>query len=245
MPKLLSNASSNTKTRKQLDKFKIEGVIHHMTPDRLADGKRTVCPWSTVGCRSTCLNTSGRGQVKGDLTIDNLSMYMIHRSRIGKTLSWLDHKQAYIGTLCGELANLEKRAAKKGYSAVARLNGTSDIPWESHLHLDAFPAIQFYDYTKGYKRMLKFLDHPSWPWNYDLTYSYSEETTKRQVNTIIGKEGNVAVVFRKDIPKRFMGHKVITGMEHDFRYKDKKSRIVGLIARGRAKKDDTGFVVDV
>jgi len=171
-------------------------------------------------------------------------MYMIHRSRISKTLSWLDHKQAYIGTLCGELANLEKRAAKKGYSAVARLNGTSDIPWESWIPMDSY-NIQFYDYTKGYKRMLKFLKFTSWPWNYDLTFSYSEETTKRQVNTIISKEGNVAVVFRKEIPKTFLGHTVITGMEHDFRYKDKKGCIVGLIARGRAKKDHTGFVVDV
>ncbi len=104
--------------------------------------------------------------------------------------------------------------------------------------------IQFYDYTKGYKRMLKFLDGKL-PDNYDLTFSYSEETTKRRVNTITRKGGNVAVVFRKEIPKKFMGHTVITGMEHDFRYLDSKGHIVGLIARGRAKKDDTGFVVDV
>ena len=106
------------------------------------------------------------------------------------------------------------------------------------------PEVQFYDYTKGYKRMLRFLDDKL-PDNYDLTFSYSEETTKRQVNTIIRKGGNVAVVFRKEIPKKFMGYKVITGMDHDFRYKDKKGRIVGLIAKGRAKKDTTGFVVDV
>jgi hypothetical protein len=243
MSKLLSNASTNPKTAKQLDTFKIEGVIQHMTPDRLADGKRTVCPDSTPGCRATCLNTSGRSQVKGDLTKGNLEMYMIHRSRIGKTLSWLNNKQAYIGKLCKELTNLENRAERKGYAAVARLNGTSDIPWESWIPMSGFD-IQFYDYTKSYKRMKRFLNLKL-PSNYDLTFSYSEKTTQRQVNNIICKGGNVAVVFRKEMPDYFYGHKVITGMDHDFRYKDKKGYIVGLIARGRAKKDDTGFVVDV
>ena len=243
MGKLLSNASTNPKTAKQLEAFKIEGVIQHLTPDKLADGVHTVCPSSTPGCRASCLNTSGRSQITGDLTTMTLSMYQIHRSRIGKTLRWLNNKQDYIGELCKELANLEKRAKKKGYHPVARLNGTSDIHWECWLPMAAY-NIQFYDYTKGYKRMLKFLKG-GMANNYDLTFSYSEETTKRQVNTIISKGGNVAVVFRKEIPKTFMGHKVITGMEHDFRYKDKKGRIVGLIARGRAKKDTTGFVVDV
>ena len=244
MGKLLSNASTNPKTAKKLGTFKIEGVIQHLTPDRLADGVHTVCPSSTPGCRATCLNTSGRGQVTGDLTTNNLEMYMIHRSRIGKTRHWLYDKPDYLNKLYKELDNLENRAAKKGYRAVARLNGTSDIPWESWIPMDEYD-IQFYDYTKVYKRMLRCLKNKSWPWNYDLTFSYSEETTKRQVNTIIRKGGNVAVVFRKEIPRKFMGHKVITGMEHDFRYKDKKGRIVGLIARGRAKKDTTGFVVDV
>ena len=245
MGKLLSNASTNPKTAKQLDAFRIEGVIHHMTPDRLADGKRTVCAWSTPGCRATCLNTSGRSQVKGTLTARNLSMYMIHRSRMGKTLRFFNDRKMYAEDLMHELMLLKKRAAKKGYKAVARLNGTSDVPWEKYIAMDIrIPEVQFYDYTKGYKRMLKFLAGEL-PDNYDLTFSYSEETTKRQVNTIIRKGGNVAVVFRKEIPKKFMGHKVITGMDHDFRYKDKKGRIVGLIARGRAKTDTTGFVVDV
>ena len=243
MGKLLSNASTNPKTAKQLVAFKIEGVIHHLTPDRLADGVHTVCPSSTPGCRASCLNTAGRSQVKGALKSRTLQRYMIHRSRIGKTLRWLNNKQDYLSELGKELALLEKRAKKKGYHPVARLNGTSDIHWESWIPMATY-NIQFYDYTKGYKRMLRFLDGKLAS-NYDLTFSYSEETTKRQVNTIIASGGNVAVVFRKEIPKKFMGHKVITGMAHDFRYKDKKGRIVGLIARGRATTDTTGFVVDV
>ena len=240
---LLSNSQTNPKTSKQLDALKIEGVIHHMTPAKLADGKRTVCPWSTPGCESTCLNTAGRSQVKGELKTDTLQMYMIHRSRMGKTRSFLNDRKGYAAALGKELKNLEKRANKKGYKATARLNGTSDVMWENYIDMEEYPSISFYDYTKGLTRMRSFL-RGKLAANYDLTFSYSEETTPAQVHEIIRKGGNVAVVFRKEIPKRFMGHKVISGMEHDFRYLDKKGYIVGLVARGRAKHDTSGFVVD-
>ena len=243
MTKLLSNASTNPKTAKQLEEFGYEGVIHHMTPDKLADGKHTVCAWSTPGCRATCLNTSGRSQVKGDLTASNLGMYMIHRSRIGKTLRFFDDRQGYADALTKELMLLDKRALSKCCTPVARLNGTSDVPWENYVPMDALPNVQFYDYTKGYGRMFKFLTKKL-PDNYHLTYSYNEHTLPGDVNFILSAGGNVAVVFRKDIPDTFMDHNVISGMEHDFRFRDPKGYIVGLIARGRAKHDDTGFVID-
>jgi hypothetical protein len=82
------------------------------------------------------------------------------------------------------------------------------------------------------------------PDNYHLTYSYDEHTTMGDMNFILSLGGNVAVVFREEIPAEFMGGKVISGMEHDFRFRDPKGSIVGLVARGRAKKDTTGFVVD-
>ena len=248
MKKLLSNASSNPKTRKLLDEFGYEAVIHHMTPDRLADGKRTVCAWSTAGCRAMCLNTSGRSQVKGELTADNLSMYMIHRSRMGKTLEFLDDRQGYADRLVSELVNLEARAIKKGYTPVARLNDTSDIPWELYIDMEMLPNVRFYDYTNSERRMRSSLSRmpascPVWADNYDLTYSYSEKTTPDVVDSLIMDGGNVAVVFRKDIPDTFMGHKVINGIEHDFRFRDEKGCIVGLTARGRAKHDKSGFVI--
>jgi hypothetical protein len=247
---ILSNASTNPKTRKKLEEFGYEAVIQHMCPSDLADGKHTVCAWSTPGCEATCLNTSGRSQIKGDVTTDNLQMYMIHRSRIGKTLGWINKRYGYLDDLERELRNLEVRADKKGLDAIARLNGTSDVPWEVYLNLERdFTLTQFYDYTKGLRRMRQFLRGTNWPANYHLTFSYSENTTPAQVHEIIRKGGNVAVVFRQgkdgcDFPATFMGHGVISGMEHDFRFLDKKGCIVGLVARGRAKKDTTGFVVD-
>jgi hypothetical protein len=217
-----------------------------MCPDKLADGKHTVCAWSTPGCRASCLNTSGRSQISGELVLRNLEMHMIHRSRIGKTLDWFNERWRYLDDLERELRNLEIRADKKGFDAIARLNGTSDIPWEVYMNIEVdFPNTQFYDYTKSIGRMRQSLRRTGWPANYDLTFSYSEDTTPAQLHEIIRKGGNVAVVFRKDIPSHFMGHEVISGMYHDFRFRDDKGFVVGLVARGRAKKDNTGFVVDV
>jgi hypothetical protein len=241
---LLSNAKTNPKTAKQLEEFGYEAVIHHMCPDDLADGTRTVCPNSTPGCRRGCLNTSGRSQITGDLTTDNLEMYMIHRSRIGKTLDFFDDRQGYAWKLTKELINLEARALKKKLLPVARLNGTSDVPWETYISMEAFSNTKFYDYTKGEQRFRRFLDGDL-PANYDLTYSYHEQTAPQVVTHFTNRGGNVAVVFRKEIPDEFQGIEVVSGMEHDFRFMDKKGCVVGLIARGRAKADTTGFVVDV
>jgi hypothetical protein len=242
MTKLLSNASTNPKTAKKLEEFGYEAVIHHMTPDKLADGVHTVCPFSTEGCRASCLNTSGRSQIKGNVNKRNLEMYMIHRSRIAKTLSFLGARDEYSEKMSYELANLETRAIRKGYTPVARLNGTSDIPWEHYIPMEAFSNTQFYDYTKDYMRMQKYM-RDGLPDNYHLTYSYSEDDTFAEVNFIVAKGFNVAVVFREEIPTLFMGFDVISGMEHDFRFRDPDGVIIGLLARGRARGDNTGFVV--
>ena len=53
------------------------------------------------------------------------------------------------------------------------------------------------------------------------------------------------VVFRDSLPKTYLGFPVVDGTKGDQRYLDKKGVIVGLIALGKAKKDSSGFVVDV
>jgi hypothetical protein len=232
MTNLLSNAKTNAKTKKMLDEFGYEGVIHYMAPHKVGDGKHTVCPYSTGGCRDSCLYTAGRG-----------AMRMVQGSRINKTLEFLTNKQAYADRMFAELVNLEKRAIKKGYTPVARLNGTSDIRWEEYIDMESLPNIQFYDYTKDYHRMQTYM-RDGLPENYHLTYSYSERSSWKEAHFITAKGHNVAIVFRNRIPKRYMEIKVITGMTHDFRSRDAKGVIIGLLARGRAKKDDTGFVVD-
>jgi hypothetical protein len=50
------------------------------------------------------------------------------------------------------------------------------------------------------------------------------------------------VVFKK-LPKKYLGRKVIDGDETDLRFLDPKNSIVGLIAKGKARYDQSGFVV--
>ena len=55
---------------------------------------------------------------------------------------------------------------------------------------------------------------------------------------------NVAVVFRSVLPKTWKGFEVIDGDKTDTRFLDKSGVVVGLTAKGKGKKDKTGFVVD-
>ena len=49
----------------------------------------------------------------------------------------------------------------------------------------------------------------------------------------------------KKLPKRFLNYKVFNGDKSDLRFNDPKNVIVGLYAKGRALKDQTGVVQDV
>jgi len=65
-----------------------------------------------------------------------------------------------------------------------------------------------------------------------------------QATQVLKAGGNVAMVFRKQLPKTYKGYKVINGDEHDMRFTDPKNVIVGLTAKGEAKTDKSGFVID-
>jgi hypothetical protein len=53
---------------------------------------------------------------------------------------------------------------------------------------------------------------------------------------------NVAAVFDK-VPSEYNGVEVIDADEHDLRFLDKPGVVAGLKAKGRAKKDYSGFVI--
>jgi len=136
-----------------------------------------------------------------------------------------------------------------------RLNILSDIMWERENPriFTEFPNIQFYDYTKHYLRMVRFCQKEL-PKNLHLTFSWSGENRDKCID-ILKRRGNVAVPFGvkyhggvyKPLPKKFLGFKVIDGDMTDLRPLDEKGRngrIVGLRAKGKARKDFTsGFVV--
>jgi hypothetical protein len=205
----------------------------HLAPANLS-GYET-CRWRSKGCTMSCLNTAGRGQ-----------MNSIQDSRIAKTKLFFEQRLDFLAKLSKEITSTIKSAKKKEMKAVFRPNLTSDLMWEDikfedgETILDKFPETQFYDYTKSFGRMAQFINGEL-PSNYHLTFSASENNQKL-VEMVLQMGGNVAVVFRNQLPKTWKGIEVINGDENDLRFLDKKGVIVGLIEKGMAKKDETGFV---
>ena len=209
----------------------------HFAPANLSGFE--VCKWRSKGCTMACLNTAGRGQ-----------MDSIQNARIAKTKLFFEKQFDFLVKLEKEIASTIKSAKKKEMTAVFRPNLTSDIAWESVFFdeerpqtiFDKFPETQFYDYTKSFMRMAQFINrNPEFPSNYHLTFSRSE-TNQKLVEMVLEMGGNVAVVFRDQLPKTWKGYEVINGDENDLRFLDKQPCIVGLIEKGLAKKDETGFV---
>jgi hypothetical protein len=148
--------------------------------------------------------------------------------------------------LVREIGNAVKLANKKGMIPCFRLNLTSDLEWETiedgngKTIFDHFPEVQLYDYTKSFLRMAKFING-NFPSNYHLTFSRSEHNQKL-VEMVLQMGGNVAIVFRDQLPCTWEGVEVVNGDANDLRFLDKSGVIVGLIEKGLAKKDESGFV---
>jgi len=205
----------------------------HLAPYTLS-GKNT-CPKASPGCGLGCLNTAGMG-------VYNITQ----QSRITKTNEFWHNRQEFLANLYREVTNTIKLAKKKGLIPCFRFNLTSDIAWESikfkgKNFMDHFPNVQFYDYTKDDKRMLRFLSG-DFPKNYHLTFSRSE-TNDKACNIVLACGGNIAVVFSGSLPETYKGKKVINAVENDLRFLDPKGVVCGLVALGKAKKDTSGFVV--
>jgi hypothetical protein len=192
----------------------------------------------TAKCDVACLYKAGRG-----------AMNSVQTARINKTTWFFTERNSFMQQLVVDIAKLIKKANKQGLKPLVRLNGTSDIQWESVAFTDAdgaeyvnifaaFPDVTFYDYTK-------IANRTELPSNYDLTFSYSGvEGFQPFVQKALLNNMRMAVVFRKeqDIPQSFMGIPVVSGDKSDVRHLDDKV-IVGLYAKGKAKLDTTGFVV--
>ena len=163
----------------------------HLAPANLS-GYET-CRWRSKGCTMSCLNTAGRGQ-----------MNSIQDSRIAKTKLFFEQRLDFLAKLSKEITSTIKSAKKKEMKAVFRPNLTSDLMWEDikfedgETILDKFPETQFYDYTKSFGRMAQFINGEL-PSNYHLTFSASENNQKL-VEMVLQMGGNVAVVFRNQLP---------------------------------------------
>ena len=223
--KLLSTA--NPKIQKGT-KLGYLSFILHLAPATLS-GKET-CPKRTAGCTAACLNTAGRGGMfkRGENT------NMIQEARIRKTKYFFENRDAFMADLEADIKKGIKQAERLGLTPVFRLNGTSDLAWEKYGIIEKFPQVQFYDYTKVLGRKTAHLP------NYHLTFS-AADGNDADVQKAVDAGMNVAMVFDK-LPLEYMGRPVINADDTDLRFLDPKGVIAGLKAKGRAKKDTTGFV---
>lgn len=154
---------------------------------------------------------------------------------------FIKNRPEFLNQLSKEITLAEKKVKKLQKLLAIRLNVLSDLPWENLGIIQKFPLVQFYDYTKNPLRMKNFLAG-KFPPNYHLTFSRSEEN-QSSVEEIASLGGNVAVVFRNELPEKYLDKSVVNGDESDLRFLDKKSVVVGLSMKGKAKKDESGFVV--
>jgi hypothetical protein len=217
----------NTKTTKG-EAMGYLTFIMHLAPSTLS-GYNT-CPMASVGCASACLNTSGRGRFT-----------TTQEARIRKTKWFFENRDSFMVQLVKDIQAAIRKATREGMTPVFRLNGTSDIRWENvsvggfRNVMEMFPSVQFYDYTKLTNRR----DIPA---NYHLTFSRSEMNEIDALRMLTEHKMNVAVVF-ETLPEKWAGVKVIDGTETDLRFLDEECVIVGLVAKGKAKKDTSGFTI--
>ena len=225
----------NTKTAKGEASGYLTGILH-LAPGAISGAQ--VCPKASAGCLAACLNTAGRGRFDS-----------IQQARIKKTRWLFDDRSGFMAALVKSIEATVRKAQREGLIPTIRLNGTSDLPWEKFKcvrdgveyrnPMEAFPDVQFYDYTKIPARAIKWADGQM-PSNYHVTFSASEdnESACRMVSMA---GGNVAVVF-DTIPDAWYGRVVVDGDKTDLRFLDPAGVVVGLKAKGSAKTDSSGFV---
>ena len=219
---------NNAKTIKGRIKGYMTGILY-LSPAN--ESGRNLCAHASIGCKAACLYTAGMGAFSN-----------VRNARMKKTLAFLEDRKAFANQLKKDIDYIVRKAAKIGMTPCIRLNGTSDLPWHNIGEImQTFPHVQFYDYTPNPFRMFQFLKGEL-PKNYHLTFSRKEDNDGF-VERILKQGGNVAVVFSDSLPKKWKGKKVVNGDETDLRFLDGKNVVVGLKAKGKGRKDKSGFVV--
>lgn len=228
---LLSPGNTNTKTAKN----SLKTFILYLSPYNLNSKGINLCPKASEGCAAACLYTAGRGAFSN-----------VQQARQNKTEYYLRDKKGFIANLSNQIVKEYTKAKKGGYKIAFRLNGTTDIDFvyllQKYANLDISTLKDyavFYDYTKILGKAKKYLKHP----NYTVTFSRAENNHKETEEAI--KLGiNVAAVFSDDLPQKYKGTTVVDGDSSDLVMLYNKGVILGLKAKGKAKKDTSGFVIN-
>ena len=233
--KLLSDGSTNAKTKKN----SLKSFILYLSPYTQNSFGKNVCANATKGCIDSCLFTAGMG-----------SFSNVQKARIAKTDYLLSDKEGFLAQLAKELLYHYAKAKKAGERVAVRLNGTSDLDFftllQKYAQLDVTKLadhMAFYEYTKNINYIKR------WEGAANITYTFSKsESNASLIPAAIAYGANVAAVFRKELPETYnVGGTeipVIDGDTSDIIMLYNKGKIIGLRAKGKAKKDYSGFVID-
>ena len=228
---LLSPGSTNTKTAKN----SLKTFILYLSPYNLNSKGINLCPKASKGCAAACLYTAGRGAFSN-----------VQKARQNKTEYYLNDKKGFIANLSNQIMKEYLKAKKGNYKIAFRLNGTTDIDFiyllQKYANLDISTLKDyavFYDYSKILGKCIKYLKHP----NYTVAFSRSE-SNEAETNEAIKLGINVAAVFSGDLPQKYKGAKVVDGDSSDLVMIYNKNVILGLKAKGKARKDTSGFVIN-
>ena len=227
---LLSKGNTNAKTSKN----SLKTFILYLAPHKQNDKGINICPMASKGCAAACLFSVGRGKFSN-----------VQSSRINKSNFFIYNKELFIKKLSSEIIRETAKAQKIGEKIAFRLNGTSDLDFiyllKKYASLDIEqlkPYAVFYDYTKILGKVKKYKDHS----NYHLTFSRAEDNESAAI-AALNDGANISIVFNGELPNYWRGFKVIDGDTSDILMLYNKNVVLGLRAKGDAKKDKSGFVV--
>ena len=226
---LLSKGQTNSKTAKNTR----ETRILYLAPAFQNTKGWTICSHASKGCIAACLFSAGRG-----------SFQSVQVARSRRTEFYLQHKNEFLAQLYGELCKFNSLMQKRGTVGAVRLNGTSDIDFLYSFDkgldislLDEFSNLVFYDYTKNPARVQRYNGS-----KYNLCFSRSECNEEKAIQ-VLQSGGTVSVVFRDELPTTWHGFRVVDGDKRDDLMLDVRNVVLGLRAKGKAKKDVSGFVI--
>lgn len=222
------------KVKKGLKRGVLTAVVY-LAPGTFAVpyGGANNCRHASPGCMRNCLgHCSGR-----------LAMATSRNAQVWKSLFLHYLPSQFWAQVEREVRALARKAKRLGLIPALRFNGSSDRTEVGYL-AELFPGVQFYDYTKNFDLAYRFGTGALLP-NHHVTFSLAETAVNvAQAIRLTLTKCNIAVVFKGPLPATFWGRPVIDGDETDVRFQDPDGCVVGLSAKGKARKDTSGFVFD-
>lgn len=227
---LLSKGNTNAKTSKNEQ----DTYILYLAPYNQNSKRINICPKASKGCAAACLFSAGRGAFSN-----------VIKARQNKTEYYLHDKKAFINQLASELIKIDKKASKNTNQTLIRLNGTSDLDFifllkkYANFDISNYNNLHFYDYTKILGKVKKYSNNK----NYTLTFSRAEDNEK-DIFQAVQYGANVSAVFKGKLPQTYKGIPVVDGDKTDNEMLKYKGYILGLKAKGKARTDKSGFVIN-